>query len=129
MPAPRKDTEKFKLIFLETYESLNCRLNTACRALKIAPNTVRNWRKEKHVSKEGVEIENPFDRTMTELERLLAEKVEGGLIEDALQPKGNIVSKIFYLKNNMKDKYGENQQIEITPSKLWFENKETKQIE
>ena len=126
MPAPRKDTEKFKLIFLETYESLNCRLQTTCRALKIAPNTVRNWRREKY-EKDGVQIENAFDRTMIELERLLAEKVEGKIIDDAVEGK-NIVASIFFLKNNWKEKYGENQQIEVTPSPLWFDNKPTKQL-
>lgn len=127
MGRPRRDDNKTKLKFLETYEKLNCQLQTTCRALKIAPNTIRNWRKFKDVV-DGVEVENRFNRTMCELERLLQERVEGKLLDDALEGK-NIVASIFYLKNNWKEKYGENQQIEVTPSKLWFEKKDVKQIE
>jgi len=126
---PRIDSKSVKDEFLRTYESLNARLITTCRALKIAPNTIRNWRKQVVFSKDGVEIVNEFAKAMTEIEELIAENVEGSLIDNALDPHGAPVSKIFYLKNNMREKYGENNVLEVTPSKLWFENKEIKQLE
>jgi len=81
------------------------------------------------VVKDGVELENLFDKAMTELETMQAEKVEGNLVNSALNERQpNTVAQIFYLKHNMKEKYGEDQQIEIKPSPLWFENREIKQL-
>ena len=52
--------------------------------------------------KDGVEIENLFDKAMTELETMQAEKVEGNLVNSALdEQRPNTVAQIFYLKNNM----------------------------
>lgn len=103
---------EFKKKYLEAYRKHLCLANVTARELGVTARAVRNWRKE-----------NPdFDEELTALEEELADEVEGGLIKDAISPDGAPVSKIFYLKNNRREKYGDKQTIEMEPKKLWFDS-------
>lgn len=82
-----------------------------CREFGLAVDTVEDWRK--------TDVE--FETALQEARSHLNEQVEGGLVEQALKPDGPPVSKIFYLKNNWKEKYGEHYEVEVAPSQLWFQ--------
>jgi hypothetical protein len=99
--------------FLELYYKNNAAYYTTCEEMGIRRSTIDTWRKE-----------NPeFEKDIQEVNRLIAEKVEKTMVDSALDPKGAPVLKIFYLKNNWRDKYGERVEHNVTPSALWFENK------
>jgi len=97
--------------FLEAYVKNNGAYTTTCKELKIMRSTVDGWRKE-----------NPdFEADLQEVNRLISEKVESTLLDSALDPKGAPVSKIFYLKNNWREKYGERREPDNKTINLWFE--------
>lgn len=109
----RKDTPELREQFLSLYIKNKCQYVRTCREMKIATDTVDDWRK----------IHPELQKAMSEAQALLAEKVEESMVDQALDPKGAPVMKIFYLKNNWKEKYGENNRLVVEPSPLWFENK------
>lgn len=109
----RKDTPQFLADFVKKYAENRCRFTTTCDQMGIAYSNAREWR---HIHPE-------WDAELTKQERLLAEQIEGGLVDEALKPGGQIVAKIFYLKNNWEEKYGERQVLEVQPGQLWFEQK------
>lgn len=109
----RKDSKELRDAFIKKYAENHCRFTMTCNNIGVSSQVAREWR-----------LTFPdFDEAITREERLLAEQVEGGLIDEALKDGGQIVAKIFYLKNNWEEKYGERQVIDVQPGQLWFEQK------
>ena len=109
----RKDSPQFLADFVKKYAENKCRFTMTCDHMGIGPANASEWR---HIHPE-------WDAELSRQERLLAETVEGGLIDEALKDGGQIVAKIFFLKNNWEQKYGERQVLEVQPGQLWFEQK------
>lgn len=104
--------------FVKIYAKHRCRFYLACDQMGVSTSTIREARLTKP----------EFDAALEKEERLLAEQIESGLVDEALNPDGNIVAKIFWLKNNWKEKYGEKQVFEVQPGQLWFEQKPVLEI-
>lgn len=109
----RRDTPEFLQEFTKKYAENKCRFTMTCNHMGVSYSVAREWR-----------LTHPeWDAELSNEERLLAEQIEGGLVNEALKDGGNIVAKIFYLKNNWQEKYGERQVLEVQPGQLWFEQK------
>lgn len=119
MPLKSQDTPEMRDEFVAAYVENKCQFNKTCLQLGHDRGKVLEWRK----------IYPEFQKNLALAEDLLNERVEESLIDVALDPKGNIVAKIFHLKNNWKEKYGDKMVHEVEPSQLWFEKKEPKVIE
>jgi hypothetical protein len=115
----RHDTDELLNDFIEAYKANLCQLVSTCEILGVAPESIYTYRK----------THSWFDEALNKADLLLNERVERTLIEDAVDRDGAPVSRIFYLKNNWKQKYGERQLLEIQPGNLWFEQKPQNVIE
>lgn len=112
---PAKIDTNLQDSFIQQYEVNLAQLHKTCADLGISHDTILRWRKES----------TDFDSRMQKVQDLLSERVEKSLIELALdEEKPNIVAKIFYLKNNWTDKYGERPMERAGEPSLWFEAKQ-----
>jgi hypothetical protein len=111
---PKKDTPEFLAQFVEAYKNNRCLLTSTSKLMDISSVTVIKYRRQ----------HPEFDEALLEADRLLAERVEGGLVDEALKDGGQIVAKIFYLKNNWREKYAERTEVNIQPGALWFDKKD-----
>lgn len=99
--------------FLKIYTKNNGAYYKSCEEFGITRKTIDAWRKESP----------EFQEALDNIDKLINEKVEKSLLEEALEGT-NVVAKIFWLKNNWRDKYGDHVEHEVTPSKLWFQPKD-----
>lgn len=111
--------------FLRVFEKNNCQTIRTCSEVGISHWKYKDWCKQFP----------DFNEAVKTAKAKLNERVEDSLVGQALEPGGPPVSKIFWLKNNWQEKYGERQVLEVQPSQLWFEQKkelekpELKQLE
>lgn len=113
MPA-HKDSPEVRQAFAELYAVNLGQMLKTCRDLSLDRKSIGDWRKQYP----------DFDHQLSEIEQNLNEMVEHSLIELALnEEKPNIVAKIFFLKNNWKEKYGERPIENPGQALLWFDPK------
>jgi hypothetical protein len=111
---PKKDTPEFLEAFAKAYRENKCQLMTTSRLMGISYVTAIKYRN----------LHPDFNAILDEHEKELAERVEGGLVDEALKDGGQIVAKIFYLKNNWREKYAERTEVNVQPGALWFEKQD-----
>ena len=112
---PTKENQETKDTFIEYLKKYRCNPNKACKVVGISLRTVYNWRHK----------DPKFDMAIKDAQEELNYAVENNLVDAALDDKKqNTVAQIFYLKNNMRNKYGEQIQHNIEVPPLWFQQKE-----
>jgi len=104
-------SEEFRQKFIAEYRKCNCLMYKACRNIGVSHRAVQNWAKLHEELAADIELAREE----------LADDVEGALVKDALSEDGAPVSKIFFLKNNRKERYGDRQVVELETKQLWFE--------
>ena len=117
----QKYSEDFRDTFVREFKKNRCQVTKTAKQFSMNPNKILEWRKEYP----------DFNEKLEEAQKELNEAVEETLVDQALDPRGQIVPKIFYLKNNWPQKYADRQVHELEASELWFNRKkmEVKVIE
>lgn len=111
MPRSTDYNDAWKQKFMAEFRACNCLMYKACRNMGVSQRAVQNW----------VKLHEDFAQEIQLAREELADDIEGALIKDALSEDGAPVSKIFFLKNNRKEKYGDKQVIELEAKQMWFD--------
>lgn len=103
--------QEFHDRFIAEYRKCNCLMYKTCRNVGVSVRAINNWMK----------LHEEFAADIELAREELADDIEGALVKDALSEDGAPVSKIFFLKNNRKEKYGDRQVVELEAKPLWFD--------
>ena len=113
MSRPSKYSKQLADKYIKAYIRNDCQTMTTCKEIGIHVNTIEDW----------IRLYKGFSQSIKEAEQHFVESIERNLYN---MGDKNVVANIFILKNQWKEKYGEQSNLSIEVKPLWFD-KEKKQ--
>tara|TARA_B110000908_G_C10008992_1_gene337663 strand:+ start:147 stop:524 length:378 start_codon:yes stop_codon:yes gene_type:complete len=110
----KRDTDKTKELFLESYERTFTNISNACKSVDISRQCYYDWRK----------TDDDFDKDCKHIEESVKDFCEGMLLKNIRE--GATAELIFFLKTKAKDRgYVERQELAGVEDKpiIWQETK------